>query len=172
VNRYRALIVLTITTAFWPAARVAGQRAGSTTLLVNVVPEFQVTPTQLSVRFIVSGDGATDILTQTALVAARARALPNRQIHLTASLGDVTGPTGAAPSAIIEWIGLSLGATGGAQSATCTSGSLAAGSLQDLAAVWPSSGSITCRIAFTLANPRNLPPGSYSTVIAVALHAE
>ena len=79
---------------------------------------------------------------------------------------------GPAPSAIVEWSGARLGATGGAQSATCTSGSFGAGPTQALIADWPSSGTITCRIALTLVNPRVLTPGFYNASIDLELRDE
>jgi hypothetical protein len=166
---HRAGVILIVAAALWPAARVAGQRAGSTSLLVNVVPESQLTPSRLSMRFNVSADGSADDLRQISIVTARVRTLPNHPIHLTARMGAVTGPSGAAPQAIVEWSGSSLAAAGGAQGSTCTSGSLAAGASQDLVAEWPTSGSITCRIAFRLANPRDLPPGSYTASLDLAI---
>jgi hypothetical protein len=139
---------------------------------LNVVPESQLIPTQFSVRFIVSADGASDSLSQTQIAVARIRALPNRQIHLTARLRDVSGPSGAAPAAVIEWSGSPLNATGGAMSATCTSGSFASAPSQEMVEGWPSSGTLTCRVAFTLANPRALPPGPYTASFDLTLHAD
>jgi hypothetical protein len=158
----RAGIILIVVVAMWPAARVVGQRRGSTSLLVNVVPESQLTPPRLSMWFTVSADGSGDDLRQSSIVTARVRALPNHPIHVTARL------TGAPPDAIFEWSGSILTATGGAQGATCTSGSFGAGASQEFVADWPASGTISCRVNFRLANPRALPPGVYSASVELA----
>jgi hypothetical protein len=156
---HRAGIILIVVVTMWPPAKVVGQRRGSTSLLVNVVPESQLTPPRLSMRFTVSADGSGDDLRQTSIVTARVRALPNHPIHVTARL------TGAPPDAIFEWSGSVLTAAGGAQGATCSSGSFAAGASQELVADWATSGTISCRVTFRLANARALPPGVYSASV-------
>ena len=157
--------VIAIFMAAWPTAEVVGQRAGSASLAVNVVPESQLTPSRLSMRFTVSSDGRGDDLRQSSIVTARVRALPNHPIKVTARVAGVMGPSGATREAIIAWTGSSVSATGGAQGATCISGSFAAGPSQELVADWPSSGSITCRVEFTLTNPRALVPGLYTASV-------
>ena len=169
---HRAGAILIVIAALWPAAKVVAQRTRSASLVIDIVPEAEVKPSHLSAQFAVSADGRADNLSQSTVVTARVRALPNRQIRLDVRIGAVTGPSGPAPSAIVEWSGARLGATGGAQSATCTSGSFAAGPSQALIADWPSSGTISCRIALTLANPRVLMPGFYNASFDLELRYE
>jgi hypothetical protein len=168
----RICIVLAIGIALWPNGSAVGQRAGSTRLVLTVVPEFRLDPSRLLVQFTVSPNGVGDIASQPAAVSAWARSLPGRQIHLTAHVGVVTGPSGPAPDAAIEWKGSALRSTAGGRAATCTSGSFSAGTTQELVAGWQESGILACAIAFRLANPHELAPGTYTAAFDLSLHAD
>jgi hypothetical protein len=167
--RARRIFVFVATVAlalfFCPAANVVAQRTGSSSLVVTVAPEAHFIPPQIPLRFTVSADGATDVIRQSANVSAWVRALPGQQIHVTAHLGTVTGPSGTLPSSAIAWTGSVSRATAGGQAATCTSGSFTSGATQDLVAGWRSSGTLTCALTFSLSNPRSLPPGLYTATI-------
>jgi len=154
------------------AAAVVAQRIGSTGIAVNVGPEAHLSPLQIPLRFTVSADGAGDLTVQAANISTWVRALPGQQIHLTARIGTVTGPSGPLPASAIAWSGSTVRATAGAQAATCTNGSFASGPTQDLVSGWQRSGTLICAVSFSVVNPRALAPGVYTVAVDLLLHAE
>jgi hypothetical protein len=145
---------LLIAAAFVLAA--TGQQSQTVALVVRVAPEAHVRPAQVSFSFLISADGSRDITSQTVIVESWVRATPGRPIRVTAT------QTGALP---LAFSGVVSGATGGGRGASCTSGNLTAGSVQDLAANWLTSGTLNCATTFSLANPRSLAPGNYRTIV-------
>ena len=145
------------------------QRNGSTTLVVQVNQEARLDPQQVALNFRVSADGASDVTSQTASVAAMVRALPGQQIRVTARLGSLNGPDGPVPVTQVGWAGSTTRATAGGQGATCSSGTFQAGATQDLVLGWQRSGILTCAVNFGLAAPRGLAPGLYSGTVDLAL---
>jgi hypothetical protein len=166
----RSILVSALVAACW--VQVGAQRTGNTTLVVRVTPEAHLTPSQVSLRFRTSAGGAGDITSQTEIVAAWVRAAPGQHIRLTASLGQLSDATGAVFSQAVRWTGAPFQATGGGQTATCTSGILQSGSSQDLIAGWQKSGTLTCAIAFGLADPQSLPAGTYTGRVDLNLRSE
>jgi hypothetical protein len=162
-------IYFPLTLLLWWSGNAVGQRQGTTTLAVNVVPESQVDPSRVSLRFVVSGDGRDEVISQPTLVTARVRALPGQQIHLTAAVSSVSGPADGAKAARFEWSGTMVRASGEVRTATCTNGAFPDDGPQELVAGWSQSGSLTCGFSFRLANPSDLPPGTYTAVFALAL---
>ena len=134
------------------------QRSGTTALVVHVNQEARLDPPQVALNFRVSADGASDVTSQTATVAAAVRALPGQQIRVTARLVTLTGPDGPVPVTQVGWAGSTTRATAGGQAATCSSGTFQPGASQDLVMGWQRSGILTCAVDFALAAPRNLPP--------------
>jgi len=147
------------------------QHNGSTTLAVHVNPEARLDPRQLALNFRVSADGASDVTSQTASVAATVRALPGQTIRVTAQLVGFNGPDGPTPVTQIVWAGSMARATAGAQAAACSSGTFQTGTTQDLVLGWQRSGILTCAVTFALAEPRSLSPGLYSGTVNLALDA-
>lgn len=145
------------------------QRSGTTALVVHVNQEARLDPPQVALNFRVSADGASDVTSQTATVAAAVRALPGQQIRVTAQLVTLTGPDGPVPVTQVGWVGSTTRATAGGQAATCSSGTFQPGATQDLVLGWQRSGVLTCAVDFALAAPRNLPPGLYSGTVNLAL---
>jgi hypothetical protein len=166
----RAILLGTLVLACW--VQVGAQRSGNTTLVVRVSPEAHVVPSQVSLRFRTSADGVGDITSQTQVIAAWVRAIPGQHIRLTARLAAFSGPAGAGSTPTIRWSGTSVHSTGGGQTATCTNGTLPAGAALDLVAGWQRSGTLTCAIAFGLADPQSLPAGTYTGTIDLDLRSE
>lgn len=154
------------------AAALFAQRSGTTALVVNIAPEAHLNPAQVALQFRISADGSSDIGSQSQEIAAWVRALPGRPIRLTASIAGFTGPSGTVPISALGWSGEPTRATAGGQAAACTSGSFGGGAPQDLVSGWTRSGTLACRVAFSLADPRSLTPGLYSGVVNLTLRAE
>jgi hypothetical protein len=150
----------------------AQQRDGNTALAVSVGPEARLSQPQVAIRFVVSADGSGDVVTQSAVVGASVRSLPEQQIRLTARTGAVQGPGGPVRGAAIRWSGALARATGGGQSAACASGSLVSEARQDLVSGWSRSGTLSCTLNFELVNPRDLQPGVYTAVVDLEVRAE
>jgi hypothetical protein len=150
----------------------AQQRTGGTALAVSVGPEARLSQPQVVIRFVVSVDGAGEVVTQSAVVGAWVRSFPGQQIRLTARSGEIQGPGGPVRGTSIRWSGALAQATGGGQSAACASGSLVSEARQDLVNGWSSSGTLSCAVNFELVNPRDLQPGVYTAVIDLDLQAE
>ena len=167
----RAWIFITLSLLLWLSGNAIGQRQGSTSLTVNVAPESHVDPSRVPVRFVVTDSGEADESLHTAVITARVRSLPGRQVHLTAAISGATAPPGT-QGAQFEWSGSVVRATGAARSASCGSGSFANGGAQELVGGWYESGTLTCSISFRLVNPRDLAPGVYTAVFDLALGAQ
>jgi hypothetical protein len=105
-------------------------------------------------------------------VAARVRARPGERIRLVAIAGALDGPAGQLPWSAIRWNGAVVQATGGGREASCTSGRFESPGASDLATDWNSSGSLTCAVVFSLADPHDLPPGTYSGVVSFGVRTE
>lgn len=155
-----------------PGVRIAAQRAGASSLMVEVRPEAHLDPSQIPLRFTVSADGTSEPGSQAANISAWVRALPGQQIHLTARIGNLTGPSGMVAGATIAWRGTVSRATAGGQGAMCTAGVLTPGLPQELISGWGRSGTLTCDATFSLENARSLAPGVYTAEINLVLHAE
>jgi hypothetical protein len=168
----RAILVSAAIVTFWPAARVGAQRSSTATLTVRVSPEARLNPGQVALRFVVTADGVGEVTSQTEAVAAWVRALPGQRIRLMARMASLAGPSGVVPIEAVQWSGARQRATAGGQSATCSTGSFAAGAAQDLVAAWESSGTLTCAVTFSLVDPRSLAPGIYVGAVDLALRAE
>ena len=143
----------------------AQQRYATTSLFVRVDPEQHLMPGGVGLNFRVSADGSADLLSQTQPVAAWVRALPGRNIRITAAA------SGLPPQAELRWVSSVDRATGGAQGAQCTSGTFH-GPSNDLVANWSRSGILTCGVTFQLSNPREIPAGSYPVAVTFSLHVE
>ena len=168
----RTIVAGAVIAAFWPSGRIGAQRSGSTSLALHVAPEAHLNPSQVALRLVVSADGSGEIASQTAVIATWVRALPNQRIRLIGHMANLSGPAGAVPISAIRWSGSSLRATSGAEVAICAGGSFASGDTQDLVAGWQRSGMLTCAVTFSLADPRSLPPGTYTGVVDFILRAE
>ena len=150
-------------------SRSGAQRSGTTTLVLQVNQEARLDPQQVALNFRVSADGASDVTSQTASVAAWVRALPGQQIRVLAQLVTLTGPDGPVPVTEVGWAGSTTRATAGGQAATCSSGTFQPGATQDLVLGWQQSGILTCAVDFALSAPRNLSPGLYSGTVNLVL---
>jgi len=147
---------------------LGSEHRGTTTLSLRVDPEARLDPQHIPLTFRVSSDGASDVTTQTASMAAKVRALPGQQIHVTARLTSLNGPAGAVAAGALRWSGAVAEATAGGQPAACSSGTFQAGAAGDLVTGWQQSGSVACSLSFQLAT-RNLEPGAYSGEVDLAL---
>lgn len=145
------------------AFTLLAQRTATTTLVVRIDPETHLSPAKVNLSFRVSADGAGDVTSQTETVSAWVRSLPGQTIHLAASAA------GTLPLSALRWSGAVSQATAGGQQASCTSGSFASGVSQDLAGPWTRSGTLTCAVTFSLADPRSLAPGLYTGAIDIAI---
>ena len=144
--------------AFVVCAALAQQRP-STVLVVRVAPEAHVNPPQVTLNFQVSADPTASITTQTVALSAWVRAQAGRPIRLTGTLA------GSTP---VVWTGSVAQASAGGRQAGCTTGSFSSSPTQDLASNWQTSGTLTCLLTFSLPDPQNLAPGSYSATLTFA----
>ena len=167
-----AILASAVVLMFWPAIRAGAQRTGSTTLLLRVSPEAHLNPERIALRFTVTADGLGESARQTENIAAWVRALPGQRIRLIARMASLSGPSGAIPSGAVRWNGANQMASGGGQAASCASGSFAGGATQDLVDAWRTSGTLTCAVTFSLADPRSLPAGAYVGSVDLTLRAE
>jgi hypothetical protein len=168
----RAILAIAVVAISWPGARIGAQSRGSTSLALHVSPEAHLSTPRVALRFVVAADGASGITSQTEAIAAWVRALPGQRIRLIARVVSLSGPDGALPASAVTWNGASERATAGGQSATCSGGSFAGGAEQDLVAGWRLSGTLTCAVTVSLANPQALPPGAYTGALDLSLRAE
>ena len=141
---------------------VQAQRAGSSTLVVHVMPEARVAPSGMTLQFQVSGGGGT---TQGATVTAWVRAPAGTQIRLQARLTALNGPDGAVAGATVVWSGATAQSTGGGRQANCISGAFANANTQDMVQGWRQSGTVQCAVTFQLAQPGTLTPGVYTGTV-------
>jgi hypothetical protein len=147
-----ALFVLIVSPA-------SSQRTGGSALMLQVQPEARVSPSQVPFSIEVKADGSVTASVPVD-ITAWVRALPNRQIEVTARAGTLTGPGGAVAVSAIQWSGLLGRASGGGGGAVCTSGSFGDGDGL-LVSGWKQSGTLTCQVSFSLAS-EGLAPGTYT----------
>lgn len=164
MRKYAAALAVALMLLLSP--RAPG-RGASTTLVVRVMPEARIDPSQIALEFRVA-----DTVAQTVNVAAWVRSLPNQQIRVSARLDKLEGPSGPVPVTAVSWTGAVARATAGGNQARCTSGAFAAGQTQDLVLSWRQSGTLTCTFAFTLAESGNLSPGLYSGTVNLSVVAQ
>ena len=147
----------------------AQPQSAGTALVVQVRPEAHLNPAQVLLHFRVSADGASDLTSQTATIAAWVRAVPSQQIRITARLESLSGSQGPAPPSALQWTSSAVRGTAGGETARCTSGSFAGGAAQELVEGWGRSGTLACSVSFSLAEPRSLPAGEYSAVVSLSV---
>jgi hypothetical protein len=168
----RANVVLAALAVLCLCAGVGAQRSGSTALEVRIAPEEHLNQSRIALQFHVSADGAGDVASQRATVAAWVRVLPGHRILLTAAIGPVSGPSGPLPPSAIRWSGSLVSATGGGQNAACTAGTFDGPAPQNLVTGWNRSGSLTCAVVFSLNSAAGLPPGRYSGTVELAVRTD
>lgn len=154
-----ALFVLVVSPA-------SSQRTGGSTLMLQVQPEEHVSPSQVPFSIEVKADGSV-VASVPVDITAWVRALPNRQIQLSARAGTLTGPVGAVSVSAIKWSGSMGRTTGGGEAAVCTSGSLGDGDGL-LVSGWKQSGALTCQVSFSLV-PDGLAAGIYTGQVELSL---
>ncbi len=167
---YAVLVCAAAAAALWSGADLLAQRVVSTRLMVRVEPGAYLTPAEIPLRFVVP-DGAGDAAGQTATLFAWVRSAPGQQIHVTARIGEVRGPSGPVESRAIGWDASVARATAGGQSAACVNGSFASGETQELVSGWSQSGTLTCALAFAPREGSALAPGVYTGTVRLALQA-
>ena len=155
-----------------PAIRAQAQTSAQSALAIVIPPEARVQPRQVALAFQISADGASDVVIQTASVAAWVRTLPTQAIGVTMRLLSLDGPGGQISAATLGWTSVAQSATGGGRQASCTAGAFAASSSQDLAAGWQKSGTLECAVSWQLADPGSLPPGSYTGLVEFTVAAK
>jgi hypothetical protein len=140
----------------------------ATTTLALVVPEAWVQPQQVPLTFQVSADGAADIVSQGASVAAGVRALPGEAIRVTMQLANLQGPgkSGLRRQSAME-------RHRGPRHRRRAGGSVhfrrsdRRGSRPGPGEGWQKSGTVECAVTRQLADPRSLPPGRYSDLVQI-----
>ena len=141
------------------ASLLSGQNSG-TSLTIVVKPEAHVSPTAAQLVFHVASPGVA-ATSEPVAFTAWVRSLPGQEIHLTARALRLTGPQGDAPVSALRWSGALAAAKGGAQGATCLSGTFANGADQPLIGGWRESGIATCSTTFALTTDSSWPEGDY-----------
>jgi hypothetical protein len=152
------------------ALAVRAQSSRGSALVVQVNPETHLNPSTTQLSFLVTNPGET-VVSAPVTISAWVRALPNRQIRLTAQPVNLIGPAGAVPAGAITWNGAMASATEGATAAVCTSGSFGAGGPQQMISGWTQSGIAQCQVTFTLTTDAAWPQGTYSGQIDFSLLA-
>jgi hypothetical protein len=147
----------------------SAERSATTALVMRVGPESFLDPEQVVLRFRVSSDGGSDVTTQSAVIAAKARPLPGQQIRVTARSGALSGPAGSIAPGSVRWTASNTGALGGGGQAKCSSGAFVDASAQDLVAGWNLPGALSCSVVFELAGARSLPAGVYTALVSLAI---
>jgi hypothetical protein len=156
---------------------IATLTAQNASLVIQVKPEAHLNPTAIPLTFTVANPGEV-VVSQPVAVTAWVRALPGQQILLTAQLGTLAGPNGAAPASSLAWVGAlawvgSMGrATGGGTTAACTSGDFSGGSVQSLISGWNQSGIATCNVSFSLSTDSTWTPGTYTSQANLTLRTQ
>jgi hypothetical protein len=147
------------------AGRLLGESGQATSSLVlRVRPEAIVTPVRCSLRFVVGTDGSP-IAEENIQVQAKVRALPRQKIEIVANVTELQGEATRIPAANLLFRGVRTSARSGAESASCSSGSVATASL---VSNWIQSGSLTCAVSFFL-KPGKYVPGTYTGNVALEL---
>jgi hypothetical protein len=157
-----ALIALTIS---------LGGATGNSTIMVEIRPAVRLSPSHVSLTFVVTDDGVVTA-TQSVPVVAWVRSFPNQQISLTARAGELIGPVGSISSTAIKWSSATADMTGGGQNARCVNGNFSTGPEQALITNWLSSGTVTCSVSFSLDPGAKWAPGSYTGFVDFAVAAK
>jgi len=144
--------------------------AQSTGLVIQINPEAHLNPSSIPLTFTVTSPGEV-VVTQPVTVTAWVRALPGQQILLTGQIESLTGP-GSHSSTSISWGGAMGRSTGGAASASCTSGTVSGSSPQPFISGWNLSGIATCQVSFTLPTDTTWAPGTYTGQVMLNLFAQ
>jgi hypothetical protein len=164
--RAAAVIALAVATLTLPALNSA-----SSALVIQVNPESHLDTPLASLFFQVNNPGEI-VYSQPVTITAWVRALPNREIHLTAQPQSLTGPSGAAPPASLTWTAAMTNPTGGAAAASCIAGDFSNSGPQQLIANWTRSGIARCTVTFALATNATWAAGAYSGAVSLTLAAK
>jgi hypothetical protein len=165
----KSALAVSVMLFVWPAMQAASQNSGTAQLMLRVGPEARLDPQEVALRFRVSQDGASDVTTASSVISAWVRNLPGQAIRVTAELASFHGPAGPVAGTTVRWTGSIASATGGGRQATCSSGTFAAGTVQDLVTNWQRPGIVNCSVNFELAEPGTLSPGLYAGVVKLAV---
>ena len=138
--------------------------AQNSALVIQINPEAHLDPSTIQLTFPVTNPGEV-VTSQPVTVTAWVRALPGQQIHLTAQMSGLTGPS-------LQWQSASGRATGGGTTAVCASGDFSSGQTQQLIQGWTQSGIATCTLTFSLATQSTWQPGTYTGSVALNLSAQ
>jgi len=150
------------------ATSVSPVSAQSTALVIQINPEAHLDPATIPLSFTVTTPGEV-VANQPVTVTAWVRALPGRQIQLTSQIASLTGPDGSHSVTALSWNGIMGRATGGATSASCTSGAVSGNSPQSLISAWNLSGIATCKVSFSLATDASWPAGTYTGLAVLSV---
>jgi hypothetical protein len=148
-----------------PALHSQTQGSDRSALAVVIQPEARVEPQQVPLQFEVSADGVSDVVSQTASVAAWVRSRPNQPIGVRMRLVRLEGPGGPLPPATLRWTAAAPRSTGGGREASCSAGDFTAGAVQELVTGWQKSGMLECAVTWQLTGTAKLPPGRYTGVV-------
>jgi hypothetical protein len=165
-NRTAAIVTLAVT-----ALILQAQNSANRGLVIQINPESHLDTPQASLSFQVNNPGEI-VYSQPVTVTAWMRALPNRQIQLTAQPQSLAGPSDAAPVASLRWTATMSGATGGATAASCIGGDFGSSGPQQLIENWTQSGIAKCTVTFALATGATWPAGVYSGAVSLILTAK
>ena len=146
------------------------QNFAASALVIRVDPEIHLDTPSASLSFQLNNPGET-LYSQPVAVTAWVRALPGQQIHLTALLQSLKGPSGDAQPASLTWTGAMSSATGGATAASCSAGGFSNNEPQQLIANWTQSGIARCAFTFALATNSSWPAGRYDGAVSFSLTA-
>jgi hypothetical protein len=162
-NRTAAVIVLMATTFALPA-----ENSVSSGLTIQVNPESYLDTPVASLSFQVASHGEI-AYSQPVTITAWVRALPGQQIHLTAQVSSLSGPSGSAPDASLAFTAAMSGASGGATDATCASGNFTGPYPQQLINDWNRSGIARCIVIFALVPGAAATAGTYNASVSFSL---
>ena len=149
---------------------IRAQQTSASALQLRVEEKASVTPGKALLQFVIPVDNtmpARQIVDVSAWVRARRG---QRIVVSAAAAGNLVGSGGEIPLAAVQFAGTTVQATYGAESASCTRGSL--GASVELVAGWQTSGILTCEVAFSLADREGLAPGVYSTQLTFSVAAQ
>ena len=157
---------------FAMALVVRAQEGSSSSLVLRVEERARVTPGAASLRFVIPADDGLPT-PQTVAVSAWVRARRGQRIVISARpSGNLMGDAGEIPVSAVQFAGTTVLAMHGAESASCTQGSLGDNAAVELVAGWQQSGILTCQVAFSLAGRKGLRPGVYSTQLTFSVAAQ
>jgi len=149
-------------------AVAAGAQQTGSGLVVHIEPEAHLSPLSATLSFTVANPGGI-VASDPVAVNAWVRALPGQQILVTALASDIVGPFGRIGRSALAWTGIMQTTTGGAATATCTSGSFEQDRLRQLISNWNQSGIARCTVVFSLTTQPSWPAGAYSGRVDFAL---